>query len=97
MTRLSMAWLAAVAALGLAAGCATSGAVAMAPDEPVAAWGAGAGPAHPEIAPGTRLEPENQPPPGGWPSLWAPCGCLAQPYAARVVRAHVPTFPHTHI
>lgn len=63
--------LAAVVVLGLAASCATTSAVTLASDEPVAAWGAGAGPAHPDQAPGTQLEPENQPPPGGWPSLWA--------------------------
>jgi hypothetical protein len=40
---------------GLVAGCATMSAAGMAADEPQEVWGAGAGPAHPEAAPGSRL------------------------------------------
>ncbi len=94
MARLSRMLLSGVAALALVTGCATTRAVTLAPDEPVAAWGAGEGQTNVDRAPGSRLEPENQPPPGGWSSLWAPA---AQPVAVHLTTAVLHALHHVKL
>ncbi|HUB07871.1 MAG TPA: hypothetical protein VMB50_12750 [Myxococcales bacterium] len=74
--------------------CATIGLAAKDPYAPQAQWGAGDGDdTGPELAFGSRLEPENQPPPGGWGAAWGTASAPSPAFPSSAAPSFQAPFP----